>query len=270
MGIQWNTSTSPQRKPATSNVNARNLVMRPKRSVLVVEDEKAISDLVAFHLEATGYEAIAAADAERAMELLNKRLPDLVLLDIMLPDGDGIEILQHIRNRADAQTLPVILLTARAEEDDRILGLETGADDYVTKPFSPRELMLRIDRLVTTREQATQQKIPTTFGILSIDEDRFRVTVSGKPVEVSATEMRLLGVLIRFRGMVLSRAQLLQDAWGYMPNVTERTVDTHVKRLRQKLGAASEYLETVRGIGYRWIDAPPPSDGPVIINESNT
>jgi two-component system phosphate regulon response regulator PhoB len=162
----------------------------------------------------------------------------------------------------------VILLTARAEEDDRILGLETGADDYVTKPFSPRELMLRIDRLISSREQASQQKLPTIFGRLQIDEDRFRVTVDNKPVEVSATEMRLLGVLIRFRGMVLSRSQLLQDAWGYMPNVTERTVDTHVKRLRQKLGAAADYLETVRGIGYRWVDAPPEGDGPVIVADS--
>jgi two-component system phosphate regulon response regulator PhoB len=243
--------------------------MRPRRSVLVVEDEKAISDLVAFHLEATGYEAIAASDAERAQELLAKRLPDLVVLDLMLPDGDGLEILQEIRNRAESRDLPVILLTARAEEDDRILGLETGADDYVTKPFSPRELMLRIDRLVSSREQATQQKIPTTFGLLQIDEDRFRVTVQAKPVEVSATEMRLLGVLIRFRGMVLSRSQLLQDAWGYMPNVTERTVDTHVKRLRQKLGSAADYLETVRGIGYRWIDTPPEGHGPVIVDDGN-
>jgi two-component system phosphate regulon response regulator PhoB len=242
--------------------------MRPRRSVLVIEDEKAISELIAFHLEASGYEAITALDGERAYELLGKRLPDLVVLDLMLPDADGLDILAHIRNMTEGKNLPVILLTALAEEDDRILGLESGADDYVTKPFSPRELMLRIDRHVSNREQATQQKIPTTFGLLQIDEDRFRVTVEGKPVEVSATEMRLLGVLIRYRGMVLSRSQLLQDAWGYMPNVTERTVDTHVKRLRQKLGGASDYLETVRGIGYRWIEAPPEADGPVIIDNN--
>ena len=150
----------------------------------------------------------------------------------------------------------MILLTARAEEADRVLGLEIGADDYVVKPFSPRELMLRIDKLIASREHMESAKLPTVFGSLEIDEDKFRVAVDGKPTEVSATEMRLLVELMRCRGKVLSRTQLLQNAWGYMPNVTERTVDTHVKRLRQKLGSAADYLETVRGVGYRWVEDP--------------
>lgn len=225
-------------------------------AVVVVEDEKAISDLVRFHLEQQGYEAIVASEGRRAIELITSRIPSLVILDLMLPDMDGLDILKILRQDERTARLPVILLTARAEEADRVLGLEIGADDYVVKPFSPRELMLRVGKLIA-REESVESKVPTVFGCLEIDEDRFRVTVEGKLVEISATEMRLLTELIRCRGRVLSRNQLLQNAWGYMPNVTERTVDTHVKRLRQKLGAASDYLETVRGVGYRWIDAPP-------------
>jgi len=223
--------------------------------VLVVEDEKAISDLIAFHLEQMKYEPIVAGDGKRALALTADRLPTLVILDLMLPDMDGLDILKHFRGQERSARLPVILLTARAEEADRILGLEIGADDYVVKPFSPRELMLRVERLIASRNIAAgADQTPTVFGCLEIDEARFKVSVEGEPIEVSATEMRLLCELIRCRGTVLSRSQLLQNAWGYMPNVTERTVDTHVKRLRQKLGAASDYLETVRGVGYRWVE----------------
>jgi DNA-binding response OmpR family regulator len=234
--------------------------MASRRAVLIVEDEKAISDLVAFHLEHSGFEPIVAADGARALALTKERLPALVILDLMLPDMDGLEILQNLRAQERSARLPVILLTARAEEADRILGLEIGADDYVVKPFSPRELLLRVEKLIASREHMETAKLPTVFGRLEIDEDKFRVAVDGKPTEVSATEMRLLVELMRCRGKVLSRNQLLQNAWGYMPNVTERTVDTHVKRLRQKLGGAADYLETVRGVGYRWIEAPPEAD----------
>ena len=234
--------------------------MASRPAVLVVEDEKAISDLIAFHLEQSGFEPITAGDGRRALGLTADRLPSLVILDLMLPDMDGLDILKHFRQQERSARLPVILLTARAEEADRILGLEIGADDYVVKPFSPRELMLRVERLVDSRNERVEPGVSTKFGVLEIDEARFRVTVDGAPIEVSATEMRLLCELIRCRGTVLSRSQLLQNAWGYMPNVTERTVDTHVKRLRQKLGAASDYLETVRGVGYRWLEAPPQAD----------
>lgn len=233
--------------------------MASRPAVLVVEDEKAIRDLVAFHLEQTGFEPVVAGDARRALELTRERLPALVILDLMLPDMDGLDILKILRGQERSARLPIILLTARAEEADRILGLEIGADDYVVKPFSPRELMLRVERLIASREDREETPVPTSFGCLEIDERKFRVSVKGQPIEISATEMRLLTELIRCRGTVLSRSQLLQNAWGYMPNVTERTVDTHVKRLRQKLGAASEYLETVRGVGYRWLETAPDS-----------
>lgn len=233
----------------------------PGPAVLVVEDEKAIADLVQFHLEQQGYEVVVAGDGRRAVELINKSAPALVLLDLMLPDMDGIDILKLVRGNERTAHLPVILLTARAEEADRILGLEVGADDYVVKPFSPRELMLRVGKMVSRREDRAASPTPTVFGCLEIDEDRFRVTVENRPIDISATEMRLLTELLRCRGRVLNRSQLLQNAWGYMPNVTERTVDTHVKRLRQKLGAAADYLETVRGIGYRWVEVPPETEG---------
>ena len=234
--------------------------MKPIKSVLVVEDEQAISDLVAFHLEQHGYEPVVSAEGKRALKLLDKRQPALVILDLMLPDLDGIEILKRVRANPETARLPIILLTARAEEADRVLGLEMGADDYVVKPFSPRELVLRVEKLIASRERADERKLPTVFGRLELDEDRFRVAVDGKTVDVSATEMRLLAELVRCRGRVLSRGQLLQNAWGYLPNVTDRTVDTHVKRLRQKLGPAGEYLETIRGVGYRWIETPPESE----------
>ena len=227
-----------------------------RSTVLIVEDEKAISDLVAFHLEQTGFDAVVAADGGAAFDATRDRLPALMILDLMLPDMDGIQILKHFRSNERTRRLPIILLTARAEEADRILGLEMSADDYVVKPFSPRELMLRVEKLIALKDNSNSRKAVERFGCLEVDEDRFRVTVEGRPTDISATEMRLLTELMRCRGRVLSRGQLLVNAWGYMPNVTERTVDTHVKRLRQKLAAAADYLETVRGVGYRWAETP--------------
>lgn len=234
--------------------------MKPIRTVLVVEDEKAIADLVALHLEQQGFESVVCMDGLRALELVTKNVPALMILDLMLPGLDGLEVLKRVRANPASAHLLVILLTARAEEADRILGLELGADDYVVKPFSPRELMLRVTKLIASREKTGDSKLPTVFGRVEIDEDRFRVSVDGKPVDVSATEMRLLAELIRCRGRVLSRNQLLQNAWGYLPNVTDRTVDTHIKRVRQKLGPAADYVETVRGVGYRWLETPPEGD----------
>ena len=221
-------------------------------AVMVVEDEKAISDLLVFHLEQSGFEPLIAMDARSALDLTRDRLPSLIILDLMLPDMDGLEVLRILRRDRRSANVPVILLTARAEEADRIQGLEYGADDYVAKPFSPREIMLRVQRLIESRRERHVSTGPMVSGILVLDENRFSVTVADDPVEVSATEMRLLCTLLRGGGNVFTRSQLLEEAWGYMPNVTERTVDTHIKRLRQKLGDAADYVETVRGVGYRW------------------
>ena len=237
--------------------HSEEIPVNENRPILVVEDEQAIANLVAFHLQQNGFETVVAGDGRHAMDFLMRQLPALVILDLMLPDMDGLDILAKLRARPETAHLPVILLTARAEEEDRVRGLEVGADDYVTKPFSPRELVLRVKKLLKARGEAGGARVPTTFGCLEIDEDRFSVAVEGEPIEVSATEMRLLAELMRSRGRVLSRGQILQGAWGFMPNVTERTVDTHVKRLRQKLGKAADYVETVRGVGYRWLENPP-------------
>ena len=226
------------------------------RTVLVVEDEGAISKLIAFHLEQNGYEAVVASDGKRAMELLGKRAPTLMILDLMLPDTDGIDILRQIRAEPKTVRLPVILLTARAEEADRVLGLESGADDCVVKPFSPRELMLRVKKLISLYENEQVETTAIKFGCLELNENEFQLQVNQQKVEITVTEMRLLSELIRCKGQVLTRDQLLQNAWGYLPNVTDRTVDTHVKRLRRKLGPAADYLETIRGVGYRWARSP--------------
>ncbi|MGB9693178.1 MAG: response regulator, partial [Candidatus Sumerlaeaceae bacterium] len=230
--------------------------MTHNRGILVVEDEPAIANLVAFHLEQEGWEPLVVAEGHRALSLLQKTLPAAVVLDLMLPDVDGIEILRRIRQNPNTKLLPVLILTARGEEADRVLGLEVGADDYLAKPFSPRELVLRLKKLIEGKGSDAKPPI-IRFGILEVDEGKFRVTVSGEVVEISATEMRLLVELLENRGRVLSRQQLLQKAWGFMPNVTHRTIDTHVKRLRQKLGLAGSYIETVRGVGYRWVEEPP-------------
>lgn len=230
--------------------------MSTNRGILIVEDEPAIANLVAFHLKENGWEPAIVAEGQRALHLLEKTLPAAVVLDLMLPDMDGIEVLRRIRQSPHTKLLPVLILTARGEEADRVLGLEVGADDYLAKPFSPRELLLRLKKLVEGRGADAKPAI-VRFGVLEVDEGRFRVTVDGTPIEISATEMRLLTELLHNRGKVLSRQQLLQKAWGFMPNVTHRTIDTHVKRLRQKLGTAASYIETVRGVGYRWVEEPP-------------
>ncbi len=235
--------------------------MSHNRGILVVEDEPAIADLVAFHLREEGWDPVVVAEGERALKLLQKTLPAAVILDLMLPDIDGIEILRRIRQTPQTKLLPVLILTARGEEADRVLGLEVGADDYLAKPFSPRELLLRLKKLVEGKGANAKPPV-IRFGVLEVDEGRFRVKVGDDLVEVSATEMRLLVELLQNRGKVLSRQQLLQKAWGFMPNVTHRTIDTHVKRLRQKLGLAGNYIETVRGVGYRWLEEPPSEASP--------
>jgi len=240
--------------------------MSTKPVVLVVEDEEAISNLVAFHLEQTGFTPFVTASGRQALEFTRSRVPALVILDLMLPDVDGLDVLSTLRRDDRTLHIPIILLTARAEEIDRIRGFELGADDYLAKPFSPRELMLRVQRLIHSRVPRVASSETLISGPVTIDERRFSVLVDGEPVEVSATEMRLLTTLVKHEGTVFSRGQLLQDSWGYMPNVTERTVDTHVKRLRQKLGSSAECLETVRGVGYRWSSAgsgETPEDGDV-------
>jgi two-component system phosphate regulon response regulator PhoB len=178
--------------------------------------------------------------------------PALIVLDLMLPEVDGLEVCKILRRDPATAAIPILMLTARAAEMDRVIGLELGADDYVTKPFSPRELVLRIKKLLARVKMAEEPISVLQFGTLAIDVPRHRVTVAGTAIELTATEFKLLEILARRRGRVQTRERLLQDVWGYDNPIDSRTVDTHMRRLREKIGAAADYLETIRGVGYRF------------------
>lgn len=225
--------------------------MKPK--VLVVDDEPDAVELISFNLKGAGLDVITATDGAQALKKAEQQTPDAIILDVMLPEVDGMEVCKVLRRGAKTAGIPILMLTSKAAEIDRVLGLELGADDYVTKPFSPRELILRVKRLLRvpkSTDAAAQD--PFEWKELSVDIPRHRVTVKGKPVELTATEFKLLTLLIERRGRVQSRDSLLQDVWEYETSIDTRTVDTHMRRLREKLGAAAKYLDTVRGVGYRF------------------
>lgn len=221
--------------------------------ILVVDDEPDILNLLEYNLKRAGFQAILAKDGPEAIEAAKANRPDLVLLDIMLPDMEGTEVLRRLKSVEATASIPVIMLTAKGEEVDKIVGFELGAEDYITKPFSPRELILRVKAVLKrTAERPEPVEAAVTFNELSIDLSRHKVSVSGKPVELSSTEFRLLSELMQAKGRVLTRDNLLDRAWGRDCFVIPRTVDTHVRRLRSKLGSAGDYIETVRGVGYRF------------------
>ena len=222
--------------------------------ILVVEDEKDLLDNLAYNLAREGYQTRLAQDGRQALELAAKDPPpDLVLLDVMLPDLDGFEVCRQLRRDARTRRTLVLMLTARSEEVDRVVGFEVGADDYVVKPFSPRELMLRV-RALLRRGRAEEDDAPseTLFGLLRVDPAAHRVWVQAREIVLTALEFRLLETLLARKGRVQSREMLLDTVWGIQAEVTTRTVDTHVKRLREKLGLAGAYVETLRGVGYRF------------------
>jgi phosphate regulon transcriptional regulator PhoB len=226
--------------------------MKPK--ILVVDDETDALDLIEFNLKAAGYDVITAADGAKALEKARNSAPDLVILDLMLPEMDGLEVCKNLRRDEKTATVPIIMLTAKAAEIDRVLGLELGADDYVTKPFSPRELTLRVKSLLRRAQPEEGGKTELRIGEIVIDIPRHQVSVKGKRIDLTATEFKLLTVLAERRGRVQSREQLLQDVWEYNTLVDTRTVDTHMRRLREKMGAAADNVETVRGVGYRFVE----------------
>lgn len=227
-----------------------------KPKILVVDDEPDAVDLIAFNLKAAGFRVTAAPDGEVALKKARQESPDLIVLDLMLPEVDGLEVCKILRRDTATAGIPIVMLTARAEEVDRVLGLELGADDYITKPFSPRELVLRIKNLLR-RRHGGEGGDPDRLQIdeLVIDVPRHLVTVAGRAVELTATEFRLLSVLAQRRGRVQSRDQLLRDVWDYDSLIDTRTVDTHIRRLREKLGKAARFLDTVRGVGYRFAES---------------
>ncbi len=222
--------------------------------VLVVDDEPDAVELVSFNLKAAGYEVVTADDGNEAIKRARQHSPDLVLLDVMLPEVDGLEVCKLLRRDPVTSGVPIIMLTAKAAEIDRVLGLELGADDYMTKPFSPRELVLRVKNLLKRRQAADEKLENLSIGDLSIDIPRHQVTVAKKRIDLTATEFKLLTTLATRRGRVQSREQLLRDVWEYDNIIDTRTVDTHMRRLREKLGSACRYLDTVRGVGYRFVE----------------
>jgi two-component system phosphate regulon response regulator PhoB len=226
--------------------------MIPK--ILVVDDEPDALELIKFNLKAAGYDVVTADDGDEALKKARSLLPALIILDLMLPEVDGLEVCKILRRDPRVSATPVIMLTAKAAEIDRVLGLELGADDYVTKPFSPRELVLRVKRLLRADPTAPDKQDEIVLKELRLDVPRHQATVHSRAVDLTATEFKLLTVLAQRRGRVQSREQLLQDVWQYDNLIDTRTVDTHMRRLREKLGPAARYLDTVRGVGYRFIE----------------
>jgi len=234
---------------------------RPLPRILVVEDEVDISTSLSYSLKAMGYEVQVAERGEAALEALATFHADLVLLDVMLPDISGFDVCRRIRANTNGVQPAVIMLTAKSQELSRVAGFEVGADDYVTKPFSIRELVLRIDARLKARRPPAEtvlaaQSQPSEqervkVGPLEIDRAEHRVFVAGEEIRVSPLEMRLLLFLVRTPGKMRSRKELLTEVWGYHPEVSSRTLDTHVKRIRDKFGASGDLIQTVRGVGYR-------------------
>jgi len=253
-----------------------------ERRVLVIEDEPDIRDLLTYNLQSGGFQVKTAETGQRGLAAFESFTPDVILLDLMLPDVPGTEVCRRIRARTSGAQPAIIMLTAKGEEIDRVVGFEVGADDYVVKPFSVRELLLRVNAVLRGRAgvpssaaaagsgkaaavpgiagEPTRKKF--TVGPLRVDVDGHYVFVKQSEIHVSAIEMRLLVYLISYRGRVRSREDLLEDVWGYKPGVSTRTIDTHVKRLRDKLGEAGSLVETVRGTGYRLS-----AEFPVVIKE---
>jgi two-component system phosphate regulon response regulator PhoB len=223
--------------------------------ILVVEDEPDIQDVLEYNLRREGHEVTLAATAREGLRHARERRPDLVLLDLMLPDGSGTELCKMVRQDASMRSVRVIMLTAKGEEIDRVIGFELGADDYIVKPFSVRELLLRVQAVL--RRGATDEVGETTqFGMLRVDRAAHRVWIDGQEIELTALEFKLLITLHDRRNRVQTRDALLSDVWKIDADVTTRTVDTHVKRLREKLGQAGAYIQTVRGVGYRFAERP--------------
>ena len=226
--------------------------------ILVVDDEPDITALVAYHLAKAGYRVSTAANGPDALKAAREERPDLVILDVMLPGVSGYDVLDELRRREETKDVGVILLTARREEPDRIRGLSLGADDYLTKPFSPHELALRVNALLRRLgAPAVAQGSTITAGPVTVDRSAHRVSVDGTELELTATEYKLLVILIERRGRVQSRPQLLEMVWEAQPDLQTRTVDMHVQRLRAKLGPVGDLVETVRGFGYRFRGASP-------------
>ncbi len=222
-----------------------------KTSILIADDEEDVLNLVSSNLKNVGYEVIEADDGESALNAARGKAPSLIVLDLLLPGMSGLEVCKVLKGDPATSNIPIIMLTAKAEEVDRVLGLELGADDYITKPFSPRELVLRVKSVVRRSLGSHELDKILNVGEISLDRAHHEVKVRSKPLDLTPTEFKLLMILMERKGRVQSRERLLNDVWGYENLIDTRTVDTHVRRLREKLGLEAQWIETVRGFGYR-------------------
>ncbi len=228
--------------------------MSTRPLLLVVDDEPDLRRLLDIHLRREGFEVVVAASGAEGMAAIARRRPDLVVLDLMLPDVSGTEFCRRLRENANTAAIPIIMLTAKGEEIDRVVGFEVGADDYVVKSaFSMREFTLRVRALLRRRSAQASEDAPAQLGRLVVDVSSHRASIDGNELDLTATEFRLLAFFAARPGRMLTRGALLQEVWEMAPDIPTRTVDTHVKRLREKLGPLAEWVETVRGVGYKFV-----------------
>ncbi len=229
-----------------------------KKIIFVVDDEPDLCDVVSLHLTRSGFRVRSFLNAMSFLRAIENELPDLIVLDLMLPDMDGMDVCRYLKSKDRTSEIPVIMLTARGDEADRVLGLEIGADDYIVKPFFSRELVARVRAVLRRAEKKGKsgygEGIMEIGNCLKIDENRFEVLVNGRSVNLTPTEFRLLLALVKKMGWVLSREQLIDALWGNEKVVLDRTIDVHIKNLREKLGVAGGLIKSVRGIGYKIVD----------------
>ena len=227
------------------------------QKILLIEDEPDIRKTLEYNIAREGYDVVSAPSLSEGRNHLNSGSFSLILLDLMLPDGSGLDLCREIKSDKEKVSTPIIILTAKDDEVDKVVGFELGADDYVTKPFSVRELILRIKAVLKRGERKQENlEVQRQFGELLIDVDSHEVFVNDQSITLTALEFKLLRQLVDRRGRVQSRDQLLSDVWGYSADVTTRTVDTHIKRLREKLGSMGKYVQTIRGVGYKFTRTP--------------
>mgnify|MGYP003300909215 FL=1 len=220
--------------------------------ILIVEDEPDIRDTLSYNFEKEGFEVLSSPNGKSALKLLESNEPKIVILDLMLPDMSGLDICRQIKNDKKLSDTSIIMLTAKSEEVDRIVGFELGADDYVTKPFSIRELILRVKVLIKKHTTTEHKDTSISLGSIYMNLDAHEVKINQQDIILTALEFKLLRHLLQRKGRVQTRDQLLGDVWGYSSEVTTRTVDTHIKRLREKLGVVADYIQTIRGVGYKF------------------
>jgi two-component system alkaline phosphatase synthesis response regulator PhoP len=238
----------------TDNRRLLTAHMMNKATILIIDDEKDLIEMVRYNLDKDGYDVISATDGQTGLEIAQRHKLDLIVLDLMMPGIDGLEVCRRLRSDPRTGRIPLIMLTAKATEADRIVGLELGADDYITKPFSPRELVARVKAILRRTATQSEPQQVIRHGELSIDLTRHEVTVGGKPISLTATEFRILHFLASRPGRVLTRDDIIDAALGRDANVFDRTIDVHITAIRRKLGQGSDRIETIRGFGYKFRD----------------